>query len=260
MYMGVAAQAVPGDIPIQKVSIPLAGLPDGFDPQNLRDDAYIKYANATGLDVNDIDPRLAVRNQLGSGTQAIVLNEKSKGRGLIAWKKQWIHNLNFWVADTVTTFAFSEQTTDDELKQAQLAKQRVENVAAMIEAQLITAEQGKNLLVDTGDLPREFIATDATGGGTLSDDDKQTEQAAEAQDAQPQPEPEPKTQETIERAKTAVSALKALEDVTAVPQEIPGWLVPGSDGYNAAFRSELLARAKELIREESDQAAVVADS
>ncbi len=214
MYMGVAAQAVPGDIPIQKVSIPLAGLPDRFDPQSLRDDAYIKYANATGLDVNDIDPRLAVRNQLGSGAQAIILNEKSKGRGLIAWKKQWIHNLNFWVTDSATKFAFSEQTPDDDLKAAQLTKQRVENMKLMVESGLITADQARNLLVDTGDLPREFIAHDATGGGTLADEDKQTEQTPEVQAQQIKPEsvtPE-KTNEVIGRAKTAVSALKALEE------------------------------------------------
>jgi len=69
-YMGAACVPIPGDIPAQLLTVPLAELPDGFDAQALRDDAYIKYANAIGLDPNDIEPRVAQSRNLGSGAQA----------------------------------------------------------------------------------------------------------------------------------------------------------------------------------------------
>lgn len=193
-YMGAAAVPIPGDIQVQVVTVPLAEVPDKFDPQNLRDDAYIQYANATGLDVNDIDPRLAQRNQLGSGAQSLILNEKSKGRGLTAWKQQWLHNLNFWVLDTQTTFAFNEKSLEDDERQGRVNSSHVTNVKTMIEAGLITADQGKNILVDAGVLPREFISEDETGGDALGDDDKETGQTGTAvQETQPpqaqQPQP-----------------------------------------------------------------------
>ncbi len=180
IYMGAAVLPIPvaGDTPIQVVTIPLAELPDGFNPQQLRDDAYIKYANAIGLDVNDIDPRLAARSSLGgAGAQSIILNEKSKGRGLSAWRQAWTHNVNWWTLDTATTFAFSEDTADDDLKQAQLAQTRVDTNSKRIADAVITADQARNLEVDAGDLPREFLVDDATGGGTLSDTEKPTETA-----------------------------------------------------------------------------------
>ena len=176
LYMGVAVQAIPGDVPIQKVNIPLSGLPDNFDPQLLRDDAYIKYANAIGLDVNDLDPRLAVRSNLGSGAQAVILDQKSKGRGLVAWKKQWIHQLGFWVADMTTKFIFSEETPDDQDKQATIDGKHIKNTNDMVSGGIITTEQGKNLLVDESVLPREFLEEDVTGGETLDDDDKQSQE------------------------------------------------------------------------------------
>jgi len=74
IYKGVVAVPIPGDIPVQRVSIPLAEIPDGFDAQQIRDQATIIYAGATGMDVNDLDPRIAQRSQLGSGAQALVLD------------------------------------------------------------------------------------------------------------------------------------------------------------------------------------------
>lgn len=173
IYMGAAAVPVPGDIPVNIVSIPLAEMPDGFDPQNLRDDAYIAYANAIGLDVNDIDPRLAQRQSLGSGAQALILDRKSKGKGLTAWRKQWIENLNQWALDTSTKFVFSDRNVDDETKQAQLSKARMDAIKGMLDAQLITPEQARNLLVDMEELPRDFLDTDMPGGNKLDGEDKE---------------------------------------------------------------------------------------
>jgi len=211
IYMGAAVLPIPvaGDVPIQIATIPLAELPDGFEPQQLRDDAYIKYANACGMDVNDVDPRLAARQSLGSGAQSIILNEKSKGRGLMAWRQAWTHNLNWWVLDTATKFTFSEDTLDDDLKKAQVAQARVNTNNQRIANGVITAEQARNLEVDAGDLPREFIKEDATGAGSLSDTDKPTE-TADSAEREPMPneqaQPQVQAQAQKERDLSAVAA------------------------------------------------------
>lgn len=217
IYMGAAVLPIPipGDTPIQVATIPLAELPDGFDPQLLRDDAYIKYANAIGLDVNDVDPRLAARQALGSGAQSIILNEKSKGRGLSAWRQAWTHNLNWWVLDTATTFAFSEDTLDDDLKQAQLAQTRTDTNSKRIADGIITAEQARNLAVDDGDLPREFLQNDATGGGTLADDEKQMETAEGAKIEAPAPATQPVPENGRTEPEAEAQKERNLDDVAA---------------------------------------------
>ena len=199
IYKGAAVIPIPGDIEVQLVTIPLAEIPDGFDAQNLRDNAYIIYANSMGLDVNDVDPRLAARTSLGSGAQSLVLQQKSKGRGLAAWKRMWTHNVNQWIADATTTFHFTAESLDDDLKEADLRGKRVATNKARIDSGIITADQARNLEVDAGDLPREFLDTDVTGGGTLGDDEKMTEEAPEAvkpDTAVPVPQPEPERPKT----------------------------------------------------------------
>lgn len=173
IYMGAMLVPLPTDSPVQRVSIPLAEIPNGFDPQNLRDDSTVIYAGATGQDINDIDPRLAARQALGSGAQSIVLAEKARGKGLAAWRQQWLHSMNTLVLnDAITTFAWAEQNLEDSQRQADIADKQVNTVKTMIEAQLVTPDQGRNLLVDYEVLPSEFLEEDVTGGGKLADDDK----------------------------------------------------------------------------------------
>lgn len=174
-YKGVAVVPIASDTPITRVSIPLAEIPDGFNAKEITDNTTVKYANALGLDVNDLDPRLAARQALGSGAQSIVLNEKAKGRGFAGWKTQWVSAVNYWALDTATRFYFVEPSLDDELKKAQKQQVEIGNITTMVDKQLIDATQAKNLAVDADLLPREFIDKDVTGGGTLGDDEKPTE-------------------------------------------------------------------------------------
>lgn len=175
-YMGAAAIPIPGDVPIQIATIPFSEVPENFDPKDLRDNAYIEYAGALGLDVNDIDPRLAAARSLGSGAQAVILDAKSRGKGMAAWMTQFSANINMWVADMATKFVWSERSLEDELKEAQVTKAHLDAVKLMLDGQLISAEQARNLLVDWRDLPSDFSVEGAVGETpSLDDKDKPTE-------------------------------------------------------------------------------------
>jgi hypothetical protein len=152
--------------------IPLAELPDGFDRKQEFDLAITAYADAIGLDQQDLQPLSG--QGLGSGTQSRVLAEKAKGKGLAARGKQWIHEINEKVFPEGVTFVFVERDLDDELKQASVLAARAGARTVMIQAGEITALEARQLAVDVDDLPKEFAPPegDTTPEGSLSDDEK----------------------------------------------------------------------------------------
>lgn len=175
-YMGATVVPVMGDTPVNVVNIPLAELPDNFDPQRERERADLIYANAIGLDPQDLNPQLVGRQGLGStGNQSMILSEKSKGRGLAAWRQQFTHQINQLALDDKTMFSFQEEDLRDKLQQAEIEAKRAGTRKTQIDSGEITPEQARNLAVDAGDLPREFVINDATAGGKLSDTDKPVE-------------------------------------------------------------------------------------
>lgn len=176
IYKGVVTIPIPGDIPIQRISIPLAEVPDGFDPQELRDEAKIVYSNAIGLDPNDIDPRISQAQSFGSGAQSIILQEKASGKGLASWRAQWIQNVHLYlINDTVTRFAWHEENLTDEQSKANIKKTRAETRKIMQETGDIDQAQSRNLAVSDGDLPRELIAKEEEAGAALRNDEKPAE-------------------------------------------------------------------------------------
>lgn len=180
LYKGIMAIPIPGDVPIQRVSVPIAELPDGFDAPFIYDSANVAYAGALGLTFSDLDGRRA-GSLVGGGAQEVVLAEKVKGRGLVAWKSDWANQTHRLVAGAATTFAWSEDTLDDDLKKAELSSRRAAVRKAMQDANEITADQSRNLAVDDGELPREYLQTeDETAVGTLESDERplETEKAA----------------------------------------------------------------------------------
>jgi hypothetical protein len=179
MYKGIIAVPIPGDIPVQRVSIPLAEMPDGFQFQEVRDNALVGYAAALQMDVNDLDPRIAQRTGLGTGAQSTILDEKTRGKGLAAWREDFTQQIHRLVAGSATTFAWSEDSTDDELKTEQLAMARQNRFKLMVEAGLLTTEQAKNMSVDAGDMPREYLETDETADLIVESEENPDEGTAE---------------------------------------------------------------------------------
>jgi hypothetical protein len=176
-YKGKIVTAILGDSELQDVTIQLKNVPDGFDWKQERDNAYVIYANALGIPVQDIQPLSG--QGLGTGTQTIILAEDAEGQGLAAWRKDWLHCQNEYILPTSTTFVWTNQhdTRDQEAK-ARAKKAQADVIMTLVgnptAPGVISNAQGLNLAVDWDVVPREFLPEtgDATPGGSLGDDEK----------------------------------------------------------------------------------------
>ncbi|RMG89650.1 MAG: hypothetical protein D6706_21005 [Chloroflexi bacterium] len=170
-YKGVVAVPLPPGASVQHIRINTAEVPPGYDIPGTRNRAAVAFANAIGIDVNDIDPSLAARQAFGAGTQSEILRQKERGQGLASWRQQMTYVLNNFVLDKYTTFKFHEQSLEDEAQRAQIATQRAQARKLMVESGEITPLEARNLAVDAGDLPQSFLETDLTPSGTVSSGD-----------------------------------------------------------------------------------------
>lgn len=179
-YLGAVVLPVLDDVPLQHQRINFAELPDGFDRKEELNISLLAFANAIGLDPQDLQPLTG--QALGTGAQSQVLHEKAAGKGLASWRQQFTHSLNQFVMPNVVTFAFSEKDLRDQQSAAQVTNTRIDGVTKLVEKQIITPAQAAQMLSDSGDIPKEFVPNDQTAGGTLTD----SEQAEAEQDAQDQ--------------------------------------------------------------------------
>lgn len=172
-YMGAAVMALVDPTTTANVAkIDLAGLPDRFDPVQERKNAYLVYADAIGIDPQDIDPELVVSRSMGTGSQAKVIDDKASGKGLASWRDEFMYNINEFVAPETVYVTFKEKDIRDLTAQAQLTALRVQSVGTMQQNGNLTPEQGTQMLVDSGDIPSEFIKVDLTTTVTMMDYDK----------------------------------------------------------------------------------------
>lgn len=176
-YMGaVAVGLIDPAAPAGVATIDLAGLPDGFDADLERKKSYLAYANAIGLDPQDIDPELLGSKSTGTGAQSRVIDDKASGKGIVAYPKMLMHQLSQSVLPQRVMFYFAEGDLRDQIQKANLEKARTDVQAARVTAGLITAAQGTQLLADAGDIPQQFLPVDMTPLVTLSDTDRSDEQ------------------------------------------------------------------------------------
>jgi hypothetical protein len=164
-------------------TIDLAGLPDGFDYKVQLSTNRSRFANAIGLDPQELEPMTS--RSLGQGAQSQVLDAKGKGKGLASWMQDFTHVNNTYVLDETTTFAFSEQDYKDDLLKAEIFNTRATAVGTLIDKGAINGLEGKQVMVDSKDLPEEFLPDDQTPTASLGDDEKapteDTEVTAEVQ-------------------------------------------------------------------------------
>lgn len=173
MYMGKLLVPINTDTPITLVSIPLKDLPDGFDPEQERQEASIVYSNAIGLDTQDLRPLTG--QALGTGAQSQVLDTKAEGRGLAAFVKDMTHQFGEMVLDAETSMVFIERDYRDEKLKAEVSNARAQFVNTLIQALVITPEQGLQLLADHDEIPQEFVPVDQTSSVALDDEEKPQE-------------------------------------------------------------------------------------
>lgn len=162
-YMG--AIIVPNIDPTSNpgvATIQLVGLPEGFDPDKERRHTNLLYANAIGLDPQDVDPQLLASHALGTGAQSRVISDKAGGKGLVAWRQGFAHLVNEKIVPDDVSFFFKERDYRDQLLELEVQKDRTKVNVDRIKAGIITPEQAVQLLVDADDLPHGFVTTDET--------------------------------------------------------------------------------------------------
>lgn len=153
-------------------SIDLAGLPDGFVADEERKMAQLIYANALGLDPQDINPALLASKALGTGAQSSVIDAKASGKGLVSYRQQLTHKLDWEVLDEATWFYFRERDLRDEKARADIDYVQAQANDLRIKNLTITPRESRQLDVDNDLLPPEFMPEDFTATSSLSDTDK----------------------------------------------------------------------------------------
>jgi len=170
-YMGALIVSMMGDVVPQVATIPLSELPDGFDAEKERDNAYLVYANNIGVAVQDVKPLSG--QGLGTGTQTQVLDDAQEAMGLAAYDKQLEHALNEFVLPETTTVHFlNMHDMRDQKQKADVQLVRAQERAARITSGEIDPPIARQLAADAGDLPPELLPRDETAQGDLSDTEK----------------------------------------------------------------------------------------
>lgn len=171
LYRGaVIANATDPNANLSMLTIPLAEIPDGFNAKELRDNGYVKYANAIGVPVQDIQPLSG--QGLGTGTQTIVLDEASEGQGLASFVRQLEHAISFKALPAPTSFAVTTNDIRDKKSKAEVESLNAANRAARIASGELSADEARQLAAEADELPKEWLADDRIAAGTLSDTDK----------------------------------------------------------------------------------------
>lgn len=174
----IPVMATPGSGNSLNISnLQLKNVPDGFDAKQERDNAYVIYANALGIPVQDIQPLSG--QGLGTGTQTVILAEDAEGQGLAAWRSDWIHKQNDYILPESTTFSWANKNdTRDQKAQAEVNMTKAQVIATLVgnptAPGVISNAQGLNLAVDWDVVPQEYMPAneDATPGGSLGDEEK----------------------------------------------------------------------------------------
>jgi hypothetical protein len=169
----VVVPATKMDANLSGYRIPIAEVPDGFDAATERTEARIKIANALGIPVRDLEPAPA---GLNSGATALLEAERADGTGLAGWSVAFRNAINECVVSEYVTWRWQENTVRDKRAEAEVQQLRASTRDKQIKSGEITTDEARQLAVDAGDLPREFLPDDATPQDELSDDEKPEEE------------------------------------------------------------------------------------
>lgn len=179
VYKGAVMVPTETDAAINIAEVDLAGVPDGFDVEQERRDAYLRYANCIGVPVQDVQPLSG--QGLGTGTQTVILDENAEGRGIAYFPRVFEDKVNWLLMPKTTTFDMKTNDIRDRQAEAALAQVRVATlIAAMGTAQapgFISKEQALNTAVDEGLFPKEYLPKDITPEGTVTDSGEQSKPA-----------------------------------------------------------------------------------
>ena len=172
---------------VSVASIPLASLPDNFDF-----DTYMRWyinnlALAFGTDYQDFAP-LPGRG-IGTGTEALVLQMKARGKGPAGFMKAIEYAFNFHgVVPRTVTFRYDEPDVAQDLETADLEKRHAETDKVYVETAVLDPQAVRQRMLDRGEISQEeFDRLQAVGDITPNTSVQDSERAtAPEQQGQPQ--------------------------------------------------------------------------
>lgn len=182
VYKGAVMIPTEQDAAINIAEVDLASVPDGFSVETERRDAYLRYANAIGVPVQDIQPLSG--QGLGTGTQTMILDEGAEGRGIAVFPKLFEDKINWLLMPKTTTFIIKTNDTRDrkaELEVKQAEATLIMSLRGTDQAPgILTSDQALNMATDAGIVPKEFLPNDVTPEGTVTDSGEQSKPAGDA--------------------------------------------------------------------------------
>ena len=171
VYGGTVVVPMIKNADISHTRIPLAELPDKFDHEQSRRLALQDYANAIGIDSQELLPLTG--QALGTGAQSQVLDDKQEGKGLATLLIEITHAMQQWVLPETVTFFFSEKTDyRDQKARADVFTTYATALSGLVDKGVIQPEQALQKLVDEELLPQEMLPNDLTPSVSISDTDK----------------------------------------------------------------------------------------
>jgi len=156
-YMGAVIIGVPEDTPPQLVTIPLAELPERFQRKQEFDISVLTYADTLGIDIQDLQPLGG--QAMGTGVQSKILHDKTRGKGLSAWRMMFQHAINNYIIGEKSglTFKFIEKDFRDIEHAATISQSKAQVAATRLAAGITRADQELQWLVGEDELPKSFL-------------------------------------------------------------------------------------------------------
>ena len=167
-YMGAVIIGTIGKDTPGVATVPLQEIPQGFDPERMREEAYIVYANNLGVPVQMLRPLSG--QGLGTGKQTEVLQDAADEQGIAALFRQLEHVFSYHVLPASTMFTFANRSHSRQRTEAELQKLRAEGRKVRIEAGELAPEEARQLAADAGDLPPAMLEDDVSGTPEAEDD------------------------------------------------------------------------------------------
>lgn len=167
------------DTPPSVITIPLAKIPAGFDVEVALRDAYLRYANALGVPVQDVQPLSG--QGLGTGTQTTILAEEAEGYGRAAWRRKLLHAFNQIVLPRGLTFGWSNSNDiPEQQRRATMLATKSKVATDLVGAGVLTVDEARAWLADERVIARTLVPDDPTPGEVFADDESnQVEAEAE---------------------------------------------------------------------------------
>lgn len=178
LFMGVHVVPIVSETGVDGYRIPLAEIPDGFDRKQEWDLALLAYANALGLDPQDLQPLTG--QSLGTGAQSQVLAGKTRGRTLALFRAMLVRQINRLVMPQGVAMRFEERDLRDQQMEQELESGRIDSAMKMYgdgQSGILTLEQALQWLVDHDVLPDAMLpAGDVTPPTEYTSEDNPEQQ------------------------------------------------------------------------------------